>query len=107
MLATVWSRAAAVSTPGRSRMGRLAQVDDQALADDRVQQPLGDPGEARGAHHVPDQQPVVTGDERVLVLLDPHGALQPPVRRVQGVRVMTGDRLEAGLLEALAQLVAL
>ena len=57
------ARASARRAPRGS--ARLAEVEDQALADDRVEHPLGDPGGPRPLHDVPDQQPVVRLDGRV------------------------------------------
>ena len=55
-------RRAARSIAGISALmpaSRLAQVEHQALADQRVERPLGEPGGQRLLHDVPDQQLVV------------------------------------------------
>src|SRR5215475_1743239 len=75
---------------------RLMRVHDDALADQRVQRPLGEPGHRRVLDDVPDQQPVVGAGQRVAVPVHAHGALQPPVRRVQAVRVVVPADLEPG-----------
>ena len=55
--------------------------------------PARRPGSASGwLHHVPDQQPVVGAHQRVVGVVDADGALEPPVRRVQAVRVVPVDR---------------
>src|SRR4051812_4618831 len=61
---------------------RLAQVDDDALADQRVEQSLGYSCRPGGAHHVPHEQPVVGLHQRVVALVDTDCALDPPVRRM-------------------------
>src|SRR5215475_7490823 len=83
------------SLRGRDRDGqepgvlRLARVHDDALADERVERPLGRLGQRRVLHDVPDQQ-------RVGVVVHADRALQPPVRRVQPVRPVMPADLEAG-----------
>src|SRR5215469_5655700 len=75
---------------------RLGRVDDEALADQRVQGPVS---ELRGgglAHDVPDQQPVVGAGKRVLVVVHADCALQPPVGRVQCVRVVMLADVQSG-----------
>ena len=52
-----------LSVPHREPRARsdesLSRVDDEALADERVERRLGEPGERGRAHDVPDEQPVV------------------------------------------------
>ena len=50
--------------PAAGATAGLVGVDDEALAEQRVQQPLGGAGEPRPLRQVPDQQPVVGADER-------------------------------------------
>src|SRR5688500_12573756 len=42
----------------------LLDVDDQALADDRVERPLQQPRRTRSLHQVPDQEPVIEAWEQ-------------------------------------------
>ena len=84
---------------------RLGRVGDEALADQRVERLLGDPRGQRLLHDVPDQQLVVRPHRQRLVVVDTEGALEPPVRRVQGVRVVGAVRLESGLAHLGEQLV--
>src|SRR5215470_8549336 len=107
---TGWS-SAGVRPRGRCRdrdgersARRLVRVHDDALADQRVERPLGQPGHRRVLHDVPDQQPVVGAGQRVAVPVHAHGALQPPVRRVQAVRVVVPADLEPGRAELGLQL---
>ena len=91
---------AAVTTPATSGsmvdLG-LAGVHHQALPDQRVGQPIDGPCQSRRSHDVPHQQPVVGLDRRVVVVGDADRALEPPVRRVQGVGVMGGAGAETGV----------
>src|SRR5215470_15290853 len=101
---STWDR---FSGTGRSLRGRdrhgpgpdllwLACVHNDALADERVERPLGGPGQRRVLHDVPDQQPVVSAGQRVGVVVHADRALQPPVRRVQPVRPVMPADLETG-----------
>src|ERR1022692_3604522 len=68
----------------------LVRVDDEALADQRIQGLISEPGNRRLAHDVPDQQPVIAARERVIIVVHADRALEPPVGRVQRVgMVMT------------------
>ena len=71
---------------------RLAKVQNEALADERRQHPVGQPGGARTLHDVPHQQAVVGGDQRVGVVVRADQAAQPPVGRVQAVGVVARRR---------------
>src|SRR5262249_18781300 len=62
-------------TGARARLGR---VDDDALADERVQRAVGRPHDRWLLHDLPDQQPVVGPGQRVIVVMHAHSALQPP-----------------------------
>ena len=97
-------RAARTLASARSRGGLgLVEVEHQALADQRVERPLGPArGSARRLHDVPDQQPVVGLHQRVLVVVDADRALDPPVRRVQAVGVVRGRRTTRPALCGLA-----
>src|SRR4051794_4490997 len=86
-----------VRSSGSIAGSRLVEVDDQALPDQRVERLLGPAGGPRRLHDVPDEHAVVRLRERVVVLLDTDGALDPPVRRVQTVRVVTAVVDEAGV----------
>src|ERR1700735_1181170 len=57
---------------------RLPGVDEQALADERVERGLRQPGKRGLAHDVPDEQPVVGADSRVRVVVHADRALEPP-----------------------------
>src|SRR3954462_3727244 len=86
----------------RCRYGGFGEVHDDALADHRVQHAVGQAGGERALHDVPDQEPVVGAGGRVGVVVHADGALDPPVRRVQAVRVVVPadletDRLQLGL----------
>ena len=95
---------------GQDRIGarRLVEVDHQALAEDRVEHLLGPARGARALHDVPDQDPVVGLRQGVVVVVHADRALDPPVRRVQGVGVVLavvdqpralglGDQLRVGV----------
>src|SRR5215467_10400362 len=94
----IWSVVRMPATSGIQPAGRdrrdasgcnmLIRVDDEALADERVQRLVGDPGGGWLAHDVPDEDLVVGTGERVIVLVDAYQAFQPPVRRVQPVGVV-------------------
>src|SRR5207247_9023374 len=76
--------------------GRAGGVQDQALADERVEDAL-EAAHSRGrVGDVPDQEAVVETDERRPVVVHARRALQPPVRRVQGVGVVGPGHEEAG-----------
>jgi hypothetical protein len=85
---------------------RFGGVDDVALADQGVEGLLGEAGGQRTLDDVPDQQLVVRlhGQRRVVVHAD--RALDPPVRGVQGVRVVAAVGGQARLADALLELVA-
>src|SRR3954464_5476339 len=86
---------------------RLTEVEDDALADDGVEGALGDAGRQRVADDVPDEDAVVAADERATkpgVLPDADRTLEPPVRRVQAVRVMSRVVLETGVDEPRCEL---
>src|SRR5262249_32436627 len=76
-----------IPAAGAARLAGLAGVEHQALTDQRVERPLGHPGGGRVLHDVPHQQPVVGARQRVIVVAHPDRALEPPVGRVQAVRV--------------------
>src|SRR5260370_23174774 len=78
MARAVWSASPAVRTPGTSG----GTVDDEALAEERVQCALGQPDGSGPAHDVPDQEAVVLADQPRLVVVRPPEAAQPPVERV-------------------------
>src|SRR5215831_20060207 len=79
---------AGVPVAGAARRDGLARVEHQALADERVQRTFRHPGRGRALHDVPHQQPVVGARQRVIVVAHPDRALEPPVGRVQTVRVV-------------------
>ncbi len=83
-------RIAVHQAPGLAgrRAAPLGGIDDEALADERVEGGLGHLGEGGLAHDVPDQQPVVGPHGEMVVVVHPDRALQPPVGRVQPVRVV-------------------
>src|SRR5207245_1815843 len=86
-------RALGSSTSARPRCGPTAwrrgflQVDDEALADDRVERRLERAAQRRSIDHVPDQEAVIEARQRRIVVAHADGALEPPVVRVQGVGV--------------------
>src|SRR5438270_6334376 len=75
---------------------RLGGVHDDALADDGIERPLDQPHGAGGVGDVPRQEAVVQPRQQGLVVIDADRALQPPVRRVQGVGVVGAGDLDAG-----------
>src|SRR6266516_4814115 len=86
---------AARGTVGAGRRGDgFAGVEHQALADERVQRPFRQPGGDRALHDVPDQQPVVGARQRMIVVAHPHSAFEPPVWRVQAMRVVVAAHRE-------------
>src|SRR4051794_7785059 len=78
------------------RGGRLGGVHDEALADQRVEGVLDEAHGARRVGDVPRQEAMVGAGEDVLVVVDADRALDPPVRRVQGVGVVGAGDVEAG-----------
>src|SRR5689334_13662937 len=82
-----WSVKAALP-PLRHRGRDLLAVEDDALAEDRVQRAFGDPGPARVLLDQHAEEVVVAADGRSLGVLEAERALQPPVRRVERVRVV-------------------
>src|SRR5207302_3794017 len=74
-----------------SDLGRLAGVEDEALAEHGVQGTLEQPHALGGVGDVPDEEPVVQAYEGGSVVVDTRRALQPPVRRVQGVGVVRSE----------------
>src|SRR2546423_15338978 len=95
MLAAVAATSTVDSTPGSSGSDtvtlRLVRVQHETLADQRVEQALGAARQPRPGGDVPDQEPVV-GAHGGRVAVYAGGALEPPVRRVQRVRVVAADR---------------
>ena len=63
-------------------------VEHEALAEHGREHPLGDPVERGRADDVPLEEAAVAAHQRMVVVVDADGALQPPVRRVQGVGVV-------------------
>src|SRR6266508_5494250 len=88
------------------RLVGFPEVDDDALAEYRVQRPFGQPGNGWALHDVPDEQPVVGTRQRMTIVMDADGAFQPPVQRVQAVRVVVPADDEPGPLELELQLGA-
>src|SRR5258708_374420 len=93
MPATSGTQAAARDRCELSGCNMLIGVYDKALADQRVQRLIGDPGDGWLVHDVPDKKPVEGAGQRMIIVAHADGALYPPVRRVQPVgMVMPGDR---------------
>ncbi len=85
--------------------GDLLAVHDDALAEHRVERALGD---ARPARVVLDQvaeEVVVALHRRGVGVVEPVRALEPPVRRVERVRVVRTAQEEAGALDLQLELV--
>src|SRR5215472_2250441 len=80
---------------GHMSIALLLRVENEALADERIEGGLRQPGQRGTAHDVPDKQLVVAAYGRVLVVVDADRAFQPPVGRVQAVRVVAACHLEA------------
>src|SRR3954447_2670209 len=81
----------------------LLRVDDEALAHDRVQHPV-DAGEPpRVLRELPHEEVVVALRDPAVGLVDPTDAPDPPVRRVERVRVVRAAEPEAGALEVLLE----
>src|SRR6202042_3624048 len=74
---------ARLSRRGMCPLRLLGRVDDEALADERIEHVLGEPGRGRLLHDVPDQHAVIGAGQRMVVVTHPDRALEPPVRRVQ------------------------
>src|SRR4051812_43185420 len=81
MVSAVARTCARVRICRSAHIGRLCQVDDHALPDQRVEHLLGQPGRERPLHDVPDQDLVIGLGEGVLTVVDADGALDPPVGR--------------------------
>ena len=76
--------------------GLLDGVQHEALAEHRRQHPLGEAGRARLLDDVPLEEPPVAAHQRMVVVVDADRALQPPVRRVQGVGVVAAGEPQPG-----------
>src|SRR5258707_9178153 len=95
----IWSAVRMAATSGAQACARdrwelsgcnmLVRVDDKTLADQRVQGLISDPGDGWLAHDVPHKQPVEGAGQQMIVVVHADGALHPPVRRVQRMRVVT------------------
>src|SRR5260370_27936569 len=93
MPATSGSQAAARDRCELSGCNMLIGVYDKALADQRVQRLIGDPGDGWLVHDGPDKKPVEGAGQRMIILAHADGALYPPVRRRQPAGlVMPRDR---------------
>src|SRR6266536_722790 len=62
---------------GDLRRRRFDRVDDQALAEERIERVLDRAGKPRALHDVPDQHPVVGANDRAAFA---ERAVEPPVR---------------------------
>src|SRR4051794_13072976 len=112
MASTVSSSSAAVTTPSTSgrRCSRvtstdLLRINDEALAEHRVERAVEGGGPAGLAHDLVGEEVVVSAHRPRAGVVEPEGALQPPVRRVQRVRVVRAAQPQAGRLELLLELV--
>src|SRR5262245_53644999 len=109
----IWARVRTPSTSGRvssckaallpSRHGRrhFLAVEDDALAEYRVERTFGD---ARPPRVVLDQhaeEVVIPADGCRFRVVDAVRALEPPVRRVERVRVVRAAQEEPGALDLL------
>src|SRR5438445_11946708 len=92
-------------SPFRARRWDLLSVHDQALAENRVQRPLGDARPTRVVLDEVAEELVVALDRRRVGILEPVRALQPPVGRVERVRVMRAPQETAGPFELELELV--
>src|SRR3954470_18874903 len=79
------------------RGGGLGGVHHEALTDQRVEGVLDEANGAGRVSDVPRQEPMVGASQEVVFVVDADGALEPPVRRVQGVGVVGAGDVEAGL----------
>src|SRR6476660_9822443 len=95
----VFSSPKAALPPFRARRWDLLAVHDQALAEHGVERALGDAGPTRVVLDEMTEELVVTLDRRRVGVVEAVRALQPPVRRVEGVRVVRAPQEAAGLLE--------
>src|SRR4051812_27383549 len=111
MLAADATRSDAVRTPGSSGTNTsdlwFVQVDHEALAHDRVECPVDDARRRRLRCDVPDQHAVVEARQRMIVTAYTDSALQPPVRRVQPVRMVRAIRVQPDLRQLRGELAAL
>src|SRR5947209_100916 len=115
MVSTVATTSSASRTPGISgsctggllrwgqRSGGLGGVHDEALADHGVERVLDETDGARRVGDVPRQEAMVEPGQRVLIVVDADRALQPPVRRVQGVGVVGAGDVKAGRRHAVGK----
>src|SRR5438876_319527 len=92
-------------SPSRSGRRDLLAVQHNALSQHRVERALGHPRPFRVALDEHAQEVVVALDRRGVGVVEAAHALQPPVRRVERVRVVRAAQVEAGPLELLLQVV--
>jgi hypothetical protein len=82
----------------------MATVEHHALAEHGIESALGYAGGAWAAGELPDQEAVIQAWQRVALVTGPDGALDPPVRRVQGVGVVAAQDPDAARLQLPAEL---
>ena len=95
MAAPIASSSVAVSTPGKSNLTSRSRRE-RGSCREQGEQAVGNSGQPGLMDDVPLEELAVPADERMVVVVHADCALQPPVRRVQGVGVMAADHLEGG-----------
>src|SRR4051812_48579240 len=108
MASTVSSSSVAVMTPSMSvstcsrvTSTDLLGVDDEALAEHGVERAVEGGGPAGLAHDLVGEEVVVLAHRPGARVVEPERALQPPVRRVQRVRVVRAAQPQPGRFELL------
>src|SRR4029078_413514 len=91
--------------PFCARPWHFFSVHDQALAEHRVERTFGDSRPPRVVLDEVAEEVVVSLDGRDFGIVEAVRALQPPVRRVERVRVVRTPEEAAGELELLLELV--
>src|SRR5258708_22465078 len=99
------SRGKAALSPSRHRGRDLLGVDHEALAEHRVERAFEGDGTARVVLDDPAEELVVLAHRRGLGVVESVRALQPPVGRVQRVRVVRAAQVEPRTFELRLELV--
>src|SRR3954453_18383067 len=85
--------------PFRHRGSDLLAVEHDALPEHRVQRPLGGERPARVLLDQRTQEVVISANRCRVGVVEPERALQPPVRRMERVRVMRSAKKESGAFQ--------
>src|SRR3954452_14774542 len=110
MLAGDATRSEDVRTPESSGTNTsdlgLVEIDHETLSDDGIEGTVDNTRRRWSRSDVPDEHAVVQPRQNVIAL-DADGALQPPVRRVQPVRMVRAVGVQSDLRQFGRELAAL